>query len=152
MNRIYCGGLILAVCQHPPSGGQEENKMDKIMGWGKDSLIRKMKVTCEKEEKKTAFIHHSMPADRCPVNFWEAGNWYTWQSLQKADTITPNTITPNIPPFSFPPSLSWLSMMHTVWNIFWVSSDRVSQLSPLQTSCPSTACWPSGWWVGETAL
>lgn len=105
---------------------QKENKMGNIMGWGNDSLIKKkQKPHVEGKKKKKKFIHHFMPADRCQVNFWEVGCWYTWQFLQKA-----NTITQNIPPFSFPPFLLWLGVRHTAWNIFWVSSDQVPQLSP----------------------
>lgn len=100
-----------------------------------------------RKKKGNLFTISCQQTDRCPVNLWQVGSRYTWPFLQKA-----NIRTLNIRPFSFPPSLLWLRMMHTVWNIFWVSSDQIAQLSPLQTSCLSGACCPSEWWVGETSL
>lgn len=134
MNRIYCGGLILAGCQHPSSRGQKENKMDKSMGWDKDGLIQKAKDMWKGRKKEE--IYSSFHASRQIDVQWIFG------SRELVHMAIPAEGKHHNPEYPF---YDWVWCI--VWNIFWVSSDQVSQLSPLQTSCLSRACcfWLERW-------
>lgn len=122
MNRIFCGGLILAGYQHPPSGGQKENKMEKIMGWDEDSLIRKPKAMCERGKKKEVYspFHASRQIDvRWISGSGELVHMAIPSEGKHHHPKYPSLLLPTLP-----------FMMNTVWNIFWVSSDQVPQCLP----------------------
>lgn len=97
----------------------------KLVGWGKDSLIKKEKAACASKEKWK--IHSPLPINRLHHVLT-----VTWEDKYRNSKHFPLL-------FLTLPSFYCWAQHHMVRDISLVILGQMSQLGPLPTSCPSPA-------------
>lgn len=117
-------------------GVNQKSKREKMLGWGKDTLVGKAWVAWIKKKKE--FIHHFWWLDRCSTISRKAGLRHTWWCLGKTwEALIPDTF-----PFLLP-SLTLCSEHEAMLSGISLCSVQVSCLSCVPSKFLTHACTPS---------
>lgn len=155
---ISCGLLSLVESQYEQNiswrvdfgwlPAQKENQMGNIMGWDNDNLIKKKaKATCRREEKKEEIYSPFHASGQMSSEFLGSGLLVHMAIPSEGKHHNPKYPSLLLPTLPFMTGCEAYSVEYLL-SQFRSGAPAVS----LQTSCLSAACWPSEWWVGETAL